>query len=403
MRIFTALTYYLPHISGLTIFASRLNRLLAADGYRITVLTSRFTQSLPRNDTDAGAAIVRSPVLLRISKGALMPLLPWHAFQLARKSDVVFLHLPQFEASLVAIYAKLLRKPVVLQYQCDIVLPSWRARLVFALPIRISHAVACLLADRIVVITEDYARSSKLLRRFLNKTTWVYPPIELPAAEPEVDIRKQYGLGDGPVIGFVGRLAEEKGIDTLVEALTLVRQTVPDVKLAMVGPTDAAPGERRAHARLMSLVEANSSVVVHLGVLTDRELTAFYREIDVLAVPSTNSTESFGMTQAEAMLAGTPAVASDLPGVREAIRATGMGEVVQPGNAHRLAAALVRVLSAKERYIRPEAEIRATFDPTKTATFYADLFDSLAPQAARRSASSAAVADERSVAPAKRS
>jgi glycosyltransferase involved in cell wall biosynthesis len=382
MRILTALTYYLPHISGLTVFASRLNRLLADDGYDVTVLTSRFAPALATHEVDSGTRVVRSPVFVRVSKGVVMPLFPWHAFQQVRKHDLVYLHLPQLEASVLAIFARLMRKPVVVQYQCDVVLPSRRARFLFALPIRLSHELTCRLADRIVVITEDYARHS--------------------TSAP--DTRAQHGLGNGPLIGFVGRLAEEKGIDTLLEALTLVREMLPDARLVIVGPTDAVPGERRARARLLEAIEARGEDVVHVGVLSDEELVAFYRAIDVLAVPSTNSTESFGLTQAEAMLVGTPAVASDLPGVREAVRATGMGENVTPGDPTELAGALIRVLRSPERYARPPVEVRALFDPSKVARFYAELFDSLAPGVARtREASVTAAGEDRPVLPAKRS
>jgi glycosyltransferase involved in cell wall biosynthesis len=252
------------------------------------------------------------------------------------------------------------------------------------------------------VITEDYARHSKLLRRFLHKTSWVYPPIELPEPLHGFDIRERWGLGGGPLIGFVGRLAEEKGIETLLASLALVREQVPDARLVMAGPTDAVPGERRARARLLGWIEDRADVM-HVGVLSPAELAAFYGTIDVLAVPSTNSTESFGMTQAEAMLAGTPAVASDLPGVREPVRATGMGEVITPGDAPGFASAFVRVIRSRRDYVRPEAEVRSTFDPARTANFYADLFDSLLPELARRARKSVALAaEDREVAPVKR-
>jgi glycosyltransferase involved in cell wall biosynthesis len=348
--------------------------------------------------------VVRSPVFVRVSKGVVMPLFPWHAFQEVRKHDVVYLHLPQLEASVLAVLAKLMRKPVVVQYQCDVVLPSRRARFLFALPIRLSHELTCRLADRIVVITEDYARHSTLIRSHVHKTVTALPPVELPESSSLLDARAQHDLGNGPLIGFVGRLAEEKGIDTLLEALTLVRETLPDARLVMVGPTDAVPGERRARARFLASIEARHADVVHLGILSDEELVALYRAIDVLAVPSTNSTESFGLTQAEAMLVGTPAVASDLPGVREPVRATGMGENVAPGEVGALAKALLNVLQSPEKYARPTAEIRALFDPSKAARFYEDLFDSLVPGRAGSLESRVATATEdRPAAPAKRS
>jgi glycosyltransferase involved in cell wall biosynthesis len=99
--------------------------------------------------------------------------------------------------------------------------------------------------------------------------------------------------------------------------------------------------------------------------------------MDVLVLPSTNSTESFGMTQAEAMLAGTPVIASDISGVREAVHMTGMGLLVPPSDSSALAKAIVEVLRDPAQFTRPQADIRDRFDPTRTVDFYQRLFQEL--------------------------
>jgi glycosyltransferase involved in cell wall biosynthesis len=65
---------------------------------------------------------------------------------------------------------------------------------------------------------------------------------------------------------------------------------------------------------------------------------------DVLVLSSINSTESFGMVQVEAMICGTPVVATDLPGVRQPVGSTGMGRVVPIRDAHALAEAVIDML-----------------------------------------------------------
>jgi glycosyltransferase involved in cell wall biosynthesis len=177
-------------------------------------------------------------------------------------------------------------------------------------------------------------------------------------------------------VGFVGRFAEEKGIEYLVSAVPQVLQEIPSARFALAGPTDTVPGER-VHEQLGPNIEALGASIVHLGLLSDAELAAFYDAIDVLVLPSTNSMESFGMTQAEAMIAGTPVVASDLSGVREAVRVTGMGLLVPPRDTSALARAIVAVLREPQRYVRPSDEVRRLFDPDRTATFYEQLFSEL--------------------------
>jgi len=103
-------------------------------------------------------------------------------------------------------------------------------------------------------------------------------------------------------------------------------------------------------------------------------------------VPSLNSTESFGLVQVEAMLCGTPSIASNLPGVRVPPQSTGMGEVVPIGDSPALAKAIIRILDSRERYIRPRADIEAMYSTPRTAEFYEQLFEELIAVKQRRAA-----------------
>jgi len=97
----------------------------------------------------------------------------------------------------------------------------------------------------------------------------------------------------------------------------------------------------------------------------------------VLAVTSLNCTEAFGLVQVEAMLSGEPVVGSDLPGVREAVRRTGMGEIVPPADPAALAAALVRVIQRRQEYVRPRDQVARTFDMSQSVRQYEALFAEL--------------------------
>jgi glycosyltransferase involved in cell wall biosynthesis len=111
MRILIALTYYRPHTSGLTIYAERIARALAARGHSVTVLTSHYRKDLPYEETCDGVKIVRVPVLARISKGVIMPTFGLIANKLVAENDWIQLHLPQFDAAGIALRGRLLRKP----------------------------------------------------------------------------------------------------------------------------------------------------------------------------------------------------------------------------------------------------------------------------------------------------
>jgi glycosyltransferase involved in cell wall biosynthesis len=74
------------------------------------------------------------------------------------------------------------------------------------------------------------------------------------------------------------------------------------------------------------------------------------------------------------MLRGVPVVASNLPGVRQPTRMTGMGEVAPVGDTSGLAAQILRVLEAPERYRRPASEIRAMFSTERTLSEYESVY-----------------------------
>ena len=91
MKILTVLTYYRPHTSGLTIYVERLAKSLVKLGHEVTVLTSRYDSSLPREEIQEGVRIIRAPVLFRVSKGVIMPTFGWLAWKLVSSHDVVHL------------------------------------------------------------------------------------------------------------------------------------------------------------------------------------------------------------------------------------------------------------------------------------------------------------------------
>ena len=137
-------------------------------------------------------------------------------------------------------------------------------------------------------------------------------------------------------------------------------------------------GERLYRDRLSPAIAALGEHWEFLGTLDPvSEMPAFLGALDCLLVPSVNSTESFGLVQVEAMLCGTPVVASALPGVREPVRITGMGELAPPGDPDKLAAAITRVLTQRERYVRPRQQVARRFDLERTAVAYESLFEEL--------------------------
>ncbi len=379
MKILIALTYYRPHVSGLTIYVQRLAEAMAARGHEVTVLTSRYARELPRVEVMNGVRVVRVPVVMRVSKGVIMPTFAWWALRLIREHEVVSIHLPQFEASLLSFLCRcVVGRPCYITYHCDLQLPPGAFNRLVGAVVHVGNYMAGLFADGIVAYTEDYATHSPYLSRFKGKLSIIHPPVVIPSVDPVAcqAFRDRLGLNDQRVIGFAARIAAEKGVEYLLGALPHILSEVPNVRILFAGEYRNVVGENAYFARLQPLVEQNRPYLAFLGVLDPQKMSTFFASCDVLVLSSINSTESFGLVQVESMLCGTPVVASDLPGVRQPIRLTGMGEVVPVEDERAIAAAILKVIRNRSSYVRPREAIAALFDVQQTVAEYEQLFGS---------------------------
>ncbi|MFZ5810085.1 MAG: glycosyltransferase family 4 protein [Chloroflexota bacterium] len=380
MRILIALTYYRPHYSGLTIYVERLARALAQSGHQVTVLTSRYAKHLPAHEVADGVEIRRLPVLFRISKGVIMPSMLIWALRLARQADILNLHVPQLDAAYLSVIGGLLRKPVVLTYHCDMRLPRGFVHTLANLASNLANHVTARSADLIVTNTRDYAENSPFLKYYLPKVRVIPPPITLhPITEQDLaQFRQQANIQPGQrIIGMAARLASEKGVEVLVEAMPSILQKHPQARVLFVGQYQDVLGEEAYAQRLAPLIEQLGEHWTFLGVLEPTEFSAFLHTAEVTVLPSINSTESFGMVQIEAMISNTPVVASDLPGVRQPVRESGMGRIVPPHDAAALASAICDILDHPGRYQGEAAAIAKRYSPQQIASEYEALFHEL--------------------------
>jgi glycosyltransferase involved in cell wall biosynthesis len=370
-RILITLTYYWPHISGLTLYAKRLAEGLAERGYDVRLLTSRYDPNLAESEDLNGVQVHRSRVLLRLNKGVIMPAFLLRCFRACHEVDIVNLHLPQIEAALVAIYARLIaRKLVYTTYHCDLELPPGIAQVVFSPFMKVSHLLTVMFSNKVIANSEDYVTNSRFLRHFRSRIVISYPPcakLQPSKVPPPLDISR-----DAVLLGFVGRFAEEKGVEYIIGAMPRVLEAYPNAVFAFAGEVDAW-GEQ-VYRRFKAQIEAFGDSVRILGVLPEPELAAFYERCNLLLLPSVNSTESFGMVQIEAMYSGVPVIAGDIAGVRVPVAETGMGRLVPPRDSAALAEAILIVLADREAYVRPSGDLMARFGVERALDFYEDLF-----------------------------
>ncbi len=380
MKVLNSLYYYRPHYSGLTVYTERLARELAERGHTVSVLTSRYDPALPSLEMLEGVNVRRIDVALRVSKGPIMPGLLPAGWRMIKDHDLLHLHVPQLDAAPLALLARRIGKPVVVTYHCDLSLPPTPLNSIANILSRAANRITIAAADRVVVNTLDYAKGSHLLSRRLDKVIPIPPPIEIPPIESRrvEQLRKRLGIsGPGPVIGMVARLASEKGAEILARALPLILESYPAARVLYVGQYENVLGEQNYGKRIQGLLRPLQDHWTFLGILHSSDLAAFFNLCDVTILPSLNSTESFGMVQVESMFCGTPVVASDLPGVREATRTTGMGELFPAGDHNALASKVLQIIKSPETYLRDQTMIRERYGTPVITDQYEQLFQSL--------------------------
>jgi glycosyltransferase involved in cell wall biosynthesis len=157
---------------------------------------------------------------------------------------------------------------------------------------------------------------------------------------PQGVFRQRFGLPAGaPLIGYVGRLSQEKGQRDLLTAAAHLLPSHPDVWIALIGD---GPDRDTLQRQAESLGIAHR--VVFTGHLAD--VRPAFRDLDVLAL--TSYTEGFPNVVLEALCMETPVVANDVGGVREIVENGVTGTLLPPGSPHLIAQALARYLDAPE-------------------------------------------------------
>ena len=376
MRILMVLTYYYPHWTGLTAFAQRIGEGLVGQGHQVTVATSWYRRDLARFENHQGVRIVRIPSLLRLSRGQVMPAFPAVLDRLVREHDVVQAHTPMLETWLVAGIAHRRGRKLLMTHHGDLVMPqgAWNQAVQRGVGFMLDRGAAS--ADAISMYTTDYAQHSEFLRPHLEKLVYIFPPVIFPRPDRSAARawRQRLGLDSNMLIGFAGRFVEEKGFDNLLRAIPRVKARFPHARFIFAGEHRVA--YEGFYGRCGPLLEAHHDDVIMLGLITDPQRMAnYYSMCDVFALPS--RTDCLASVQVEAMLCGTPVVATDIPGARQAVLRSKMGLLVNKADPESLGDGLIEVLTHRDAYVRSHDEIHAIFDPEQSIREYERLFQSL--------------------------
>ncbi len=374
LKVLISLLYYYPHLTGLTYHVQLVAEELVRRGHEVTILTSRYTNELPRDTVmHNGVRVIRLWAPIRISRGMLMPAYPWAMYMLMREHDIVSIHTPMLETALVSLLAGLAGVKVIPTHHGDLVLPdnpmnNFITKTMFAF-----YKFMASRAPRIVGYSHDYADNSYYLKPFRDKVKVIHPPIFIPEPNPEnvAKLRQAWQDEDGPIIGYAGRFVQEKRPDLLIQALEVINKKYPNARVVFAGEYDIQyedTWERQQH-----LVEKYKSQLIFLGLVRKKQdLADFYAACDVIVLPS--DTECFALVQVEAMLCGTPMIMTDISGGRVPVTVTGMGKLAKQGDWESIGSATVEVLDNLDNYVKSREYIEQCFSFEETVNRYEAVF-----------------------------
>jgi glycosyltransferase involved in cell wall biosynthesis len=169
-----------------------------------------------------------------------------------------------------------------------------------------------------------------------------YKIIETPAV-----LREKYGIDPkSPIIGVVGNIRFWKGQETLVRALPIVKQKFPDVRCLLVGDTTEGDREYREKLERLARESGTSENLVFAGF--QRNAIDYMELMDVVTHTSVHP-EPFGIVTLEAMSRSKPLISTTIGGPAEVVISGETGLLVDAGKPELLAAALIDLLSDRER------------------------------------------------------
>jgi glycosyltransferase involved in cell wall biosynthesis len=354
-RILIGVTYYCPYISGVSVYAKILAEELAKKN-RVEVIGAKFQKELKKEEI-INNVIINRVQGWQIGKGFLMWQYPIISFKKVKNNDIVNCHLPSIESFWLALWAKILKKKLIVTFHCRFDSENKFLNLI----IELIHLPALIWAEKIVVNSLDYVKGNNLLNNYQDKIVEIFPPIKIKKSGGRIKINGKYK------IGYLGRISKEKNIECLIKAfLKLPKNYV----LVLAGP-EKIVGEKKYQKNILNLIKKNENIF-KIGEIDNP--VKFFNSINCLVLPSNNPLESFGMVAAEAIKSGCPVITSDIPGVRLPVKLSKMGELFESNKSEELKNKIILVCKNGKEFYKKRAKNLELFDYKKTVKKYEKIF-----------------------------
>ena len=344
MRITIVNSFFPPWRGGAETCVYNLSRHLKERGHEVTVICSSppFEPGMQFVD---GVKVERLRTCGKLYGTPIMPEL----FQklMGEQADIIHANFPSpYIACLASTISRVRGVPAVLTWHNDLPPVTRIARILVTTHDHLVLPLYLPQFNSIIATSRLYAETSQILEAYKDRVVVIPNGVDTQRFNPDIpgdEIRSRLEVGRRKIVLFVGALTQwhrYKGLDVLIQAMALMRDQVPGARLVIVGA-----GQLETEYRPLVSRHGLTSCVIFAGNVPDDELPKYYASSDILALPSKDRSEGFGLTILEANATGKPAIGTTVGGIPSVIRDGYNGLLVPPNDHNALAQTIKKALS----------------------------------------------------------
>ena len=264
------------------------------------------------------------------------------------KPDIIYTRMGVFSVAPL-IYSKLIKKPHITHFPDNIAedMEMEKTNKLIVSGYKLIEKINCLHSKAITTptqgIKDHLVKTYKLPE---NKVTVIPNAANTEHFKPmdQEACRKELGLGNNPIIGFVGGLAPWQGLEYLIQAAPQILEKIPDAEFIIVGD-----GPQKEELLKQTQNQKLENKIKFTGKQPYNKIPTYINAFDICVVLKKPMTSGYSPLKLYEYLAcGKPVIASDLPGF-ELLKEERIGLVICPGDVDAIASSVVSLLGDEAR------------------------------------------------------
>ena len=351
MKILMVAPYLYPEVGGLESYVYNISKRMVERGFDVTILCSTRDRIDEKKDLDGIKVIGLRPNFI-LSNTPIRLDLFFTMSKLVKENDfnIINAHTPvPFYADVAAMVSKIQKIPFVLTYHNDNIKNTFAMNII-ANVYNYSFNLITLKLSKFTITPSPYCyNESKFLKKFKNKLRWIPPGVDI----NKYDIGNSFKIHDdhgiprsSKIVLFVGQMSKahaHKGIDDLIKSFKRILDDAKEAYLVLVGK-----GNMILEYKKMCQSYGILDNVIFTGFVDEIELIEYYKNSDIIILPSTTVQEGFGMVLIEGNACGKPVIGTRVGGIQYVIKDGETGLLVPPKNPEALAGAIIKILNDKD-------------------------------------------------------